>query len=65
MGRVLLIGSGNKDKRAELEHLLQGTSWDVKSLKDFEPVEEPEETEDTLEMFRSLWDRRTWNLLNT
>ena len=47
MGRVLLIGSGNKDKRAELEHLLQGTSWDVKSLKDFEPVEEPEETEDT------------------
>ena len=49
MARVLLIGSGNRDKREELAHLLQGSDWEVKSLKDFEEVDEPEETEDTFE----------------
>lgn len=49
MARVLLIGSGNRDKRDELTHLLEGSDWDVKSLKDFEAIEEPEETEETFE----------------
>lgn len=49
MARVLLIGSGNRDKRDELTHLLAGSDWDVKSLKDFDPVDEPEETEETFE----------------
>lgn len=49
MSRILLIGSGNADKRAELEHLMQGSSWTVKSLSDFDDIEEPEETEDTFE----------------
>jgi len=49
MARVLLIGSGNRDKRDELTHLLEGSDWDVKSLKDFDAFEEPEETEETFE----------------
>lgn len=47
MSKVLLIGSGNRDKRAELEHLLANTPWTVKSLDDFTAIAEPEETEDT------------------
>lgn len=49
MGKTLLIGSGNRDKAAELEGLLQGTAWEVKTLRDFPPVAEPEETETTFE----------------
>jgi XTP/dITP diphosphohydrolase len=49
VARTLLIGSGNNDKRAELEFLLSGTEWDVKSLKDYGEIPEPEETEDTFE----------------
>lgn len=49
MARVLLIGSGNKDKQKELQGLLHGSSWDVKGLQDFEAIDEPEETEDTFE----------------
>ena len=49
MARVLLIGSGNKDKQKELSDLLKDSAWDVKGLQDFEPIEEPEETEDTFE----------------
>lgn len=41
--RVLLIGSGNRDKAAELASLLDGLPWVVRSLRDYEPVEEPEE----------------------
>lgn len=49
MSRVLVIGSGNRDKARELAELLKGLPWDVKSLKDFPPVEEPEETGATFE----------------
>lgn len=49
MDKVLLIGSGNPDKQKELQALLSNTSWQVKGLKDFEAIPEPEETEDTLE----------------
>jgi XTP/dITP diphosphohydrolase len=41
--RVLLIGSGNRDKAAELAELLDGLPWVVRSLRDYDPVEEPEE----------------------
>lgn len=49
MAKVLLIGSGNKDKARELTKLLEGLPWEVKCLKDFPEVEEPEETEETFE----------------
>lgn len=45
--RVLLIGSGNRDKRRELAELLSGSGWTVKSLADFPEVEEPVEDGDT------------------
>ncbi|MFP6583110.1 MAG: RdgB/HAM1 family non-canonical purine NTP pyrophosphatase [Candidatus Hydrogenedentota bacterium] len=47
MSKVLLIGSGNRDKRAELEQLLADSTWTVKSLADFDAIAEPEETEET------------------
>ncbi len=49
MSRVLLIGSGNKDKARELSAMLADLPWEVKGLGDFPVVEEPEETEDTFE----------------
>jgi non-canonical purine NTP pyrophosphatase (RdgB/HAM1 family) len=49
MARVLLIGSGNRDKQKELRELLSDSAWDVKGLQDFEAIDEPEETEDTFE----------------
>ena len=49
MDNVLLIGSNNKDKAREIRSLLEDSPWDVKSLSDFEPVSEPEETEATCE----------------
>lgn len=49
MGRRLLIGSGNRDKAAELSTLLEGTSWDVQGLGDFPAVDEPVEDADTFE----------------
>ena len=49
MGRVLLIGSGNRDKTRELEALLAETDWTVKSLREFPAVDEPEEDRDTFE----------------
>ena len=49
MSEVLLIGSGNRDKAAELARLLDGLPWAVKGLGDFAPVEEPEETEESFE----------------
>ncbi len=49
MGRTLLIGSGNRDKAAELEALLDGTPWTVKTLADLPAVEAPDETETTFE----------------
>ncbi len=49
MIKTLVIGSGNKDKAAELRTLLAGLPYDVKSTTDFPPVPEPEETADTFE----------------
>lgn len=49
MTRVLLIGSHNRDKAAELRELLRDSAWDVRSIDDFGPVDEPEETEDSFE----------------
>ncbi len=49
MPRVLLIGSGNRDKAAELNMLLAGTDWEVRSLADYPKVEEPVEDADTFE----------------
>lgn len=49
MSRVLLIGSGNRDKTRELEALLAAATWEVKNLRDFPDVDEPEEDADTFE----------------
>jgi len=49
MGDILLLGSGNVDKARELAVLLHGLPWEVRSLKDFPAVEEPEEDGDTFE----------------
>ena len=49
MSRPLLIGSGNPGKQQELQALLAHTAWEVKGLKDFESIEEPDEAEDTFE----------------
>ena len=43
MDRVLLIGSGNRDKAAELAELLVGLPWAVRGLNDFPALAEPEE----------------------
>ena len=49
MARSLLIGSGNRDKAAELRELLDGTPWEVKGLADFPAIEEPVEDADDFE----------------
>ncbi len=49
MAEILLLGTGNRDKAAELATLLDGLPWDVRCLKDFPDVEEPEEDGDTFE----------------
>jgi XTP/dITP diphosphohydrolase len=46
---VLLIGSNNRKKAAELAELLRGLPWEVKSLADFPAVAEPEENAETFE----------------
>lgn len=49
MAETLLIGSGNLKKAKELAELLAGLPWEVKSLRDFPSVAEPEETGETFE----------------
>ncbi len=49
VARVLLIGSGNRDKALELRLLLAGTDWDVRSIADYAEVEEPVEDVDTFD----------------
>lgn len=49
MGKVLLLGSGNRDKARELAELLAGLPWDVRSLNDYPAVDEPEEHGATFE----------------
>lgn len=49
MDRILLIGSGNKDKTGELRALLKASGWEVRGLAEYPSVAEPEETEDSFE----------------
>lgn len=49
MARTLLIGSNNPGKALELAELLDGLSWNVKSLADYPAVPAPEEHGDTFE----------------
>ncbi len=49
MGEVLLVGSGNRKKAAELSALLQGLPWEVRNLHDYPALAEPEETGATFE----------------
>lgn len=49
MARVLLIGSGNRDKCRELQSLLEDSAWDVRSLGQFPETIEPVEDADTFE----------------
>lgn len=49
MAKALVIGSNNRDKARELTDLLEGLPWEVKSLADFPPLPEPEETGETFE----------------
>lgn len=49
MAETLLIGSGNRDKAAELAHLLDGLPWDVRCLKDYPSLDEPMEDGATFE----------------
>lgn len=46
---TLVIATGNDDKRRELADLLDGLPYEVRSLKSYPPVEEPEETGETFE----------------
>jgi len=45
----VLIGSGNPDKAAELAALLAPLGWEVKSLRQYPEIPEPEETGVTFE----------------
>lgn len=45
----LLLGTGNKDKARELSRLLSGLEFEILTLNDFPPVDEPKETETSFE----------------
>jgi len=49
MAEVLLVGSANRKKAAELTQLLQGLPWEVRNLHDYPALPEPEETGSTFE----------------
>lgn len=49
MTKRLLLGSGNADKRRELQTLLLNSGWEVLSLSDFREIPEPVEDGDTFE----------------
>ena len=46
---MLLIGTANRHKTAELAEILEGLPWAVKCLADFPPMPEPVEDGDTFE----------------
>ncbi|HOK89419.1 MAG TPA: RdgB/HAM1 family non-canonical purine NTP pyrophosphatase [Candidatus Hydrogenedentes bacterium] len=46
---VIVAASGNRKKARELEELLRGTRWQVKSLAEFPGIVAPEETGTTFE----------------
>lgn len=64
MPEPLLIGSANRGKARELAELLEGLPWEVRHLGDYDPVEEPEETEATFEANALLKARFYSNRLN-
>lgn len=45
----LVVASGNRDKAAEVAKLLTGVSWNIRTLADYPPVEEPVEDGETFE----------------
>jgi XTP/dITP diphosphohydrolase len=49
MANILLIGSGNVKKAAELTDLLDGLPWEVHTLRDYPAIAEPEETGSSFE----------------
>ena len=49
MDKVLLLGSSNLDKARELAELLQGMQVILKTLQEFEPLDEPVEDGQTFE----------------
>jgi len=49
LAEVLLIGSGNRGKAAELAGLLEGLPWEVRCLADYDPVPPPVENGRTFE----------------
>ncbi|MFO7775912.1 MAG: RdgB/HAM1 family non-canonical purine NTP pyrophosphatase [Candidatus Hydrogenedentota bacterium] len=49
MSRELVVASGNRDKAAEVANLLADTSWNIRTLADYPPVEEPVEDGETFE----------------
>lgn len=49
MSKVLVIGSGNEDKSRELAVLLESLDWEVRSLKAYPAMAEPEEDGATFE----------------
>ena len=44
-----MLGTGNRDKARELRAILAGLPYDIRGLKEFDAVEEPEETGQTFE----------------
>ena len=49
MSRELVVASGNRDKAAEVAKLLADTSWRIRTLADYPPIEEPVEDGETFE----------------
>ena len=49
MSRPLVMATSNRHKVVELTQLLHGLSWQVQSLKDYSPVEAPDEDGTTFE----------------
>jgi non-canonical purine NTP pyrophosphatase (RdgB/HAM1 family) len=43
VNRILVIGTGNPGKLNEIQTILGGVQWTIRSLNDYEPVREPEE----------------------
>ncbi len=49
MSQELVVASGNRDKAAEVAKLLADTSWRIRTLADYLPVDEPVEDGETFE----------------
>jgi len=49
VSRELVVASGNRDKAAEVAKLLADTSWRIRTLADYPPIEAPVEDGETFE----------------